>query len=118
MAVLLTVRAVSIPVFEVEPEVLDGLAFQLLANKRMHQAGEIAVETDQFGQILSGRAPLSKRLERQFPELLCGVRPEQMCSPIYGVNRLTVRAFTREVCRQPGGYRVEAFRPSRKGIVG
>jgi hypothetical protein len=32
MAVLLAIRAVSVPVFEVEPEVLDGLSFQLLSN--------------------------------------------------------------------------------------
>jgi hypothetical protein len=112
MAVLLAVRAVSVPVFEVEPEVLDGLAFQLLSNQRMDPAGEIAVETGHSGQVVGGGAPLSERLKRKFPELLCSAGPEQMRAPIDRVNGLSVRPLAGKIGRQTRGYRVEALSPS------
>jgi hypothetical protein len=78
----------------------------------MHPAGEIAVETGQSGQVVGGRAPLSERLKRKFPELLCGACPEQMSAPIDGVNGLSVRALAGEIGRQTRRYRVEALGPS------
>ena len=70
VAVLLVVRAVAVAVLEVDAEVLDRLALQLLDDARVDRSARAAIEAERRGERRRVRRVLVERAQRERAELL------------------------------------------------
>ncbi len=88
VAVLFGVRAVAVAVLEVQPEVLDRLASQLLDHARMDARGRRRREAERGGERGRIGRVLVQGPQRRGAEARRGVRLEEVRAAVHHVNRL------------------------------
>ena len=116
MAVLFGVRTIAVAVLEIDAEVFDRLAPQLLDDRartcRANAAVDAVARSSSAGASVArvGRV-LVERRQRQRAELRRRVRAEQMRAAVDGVHRLPVAGLAGIRARDA---RVARFRKSRE----
>ena len=90
MAVLLRVETNPVAVLEIDAEVLDRLAPELVLHARVDRFGERGREVDGAREILRRGRVLLERAQCQGSQALRGVGVEQMSAPVDGMHRLAL----------------------------
>jgi len=117
VAVLFVVGAVAVAVLEVDAEVLDRLAAQLLAHALEHLRRELAPNAQRFGKRRGvGRVGL-ERLHRDLAELVRRLCSEQVRSAVDGVHRLARAAVARVMAPEPRLRAVDAIEGLRELLI-
>src|SRR5262249_22848235 len=91
VAVLFEVGPVAEPVLEIDPEVFDRLARQLVDDAQVDAIGERGVETDRAGERRRVGRGILQRFQRVGAELLRRVRLGEMRAAVEDVRRLRPR---------------------------
>src|SRR6185312_5648239 len=76
VVVLLVVGAIAVAVLEVDPEVLDRLAPELLDDALVHLVGEVRRDTDRLRELAGRRRGLVQDAQRDVAELARRLRGE------------------------------------------
>lgn len=92
MPVFLLVRAIPVAILEVDSEVLDWLALELVDYERVNLPGQLGVEVPYLGKVVGCWKPLLDESNRQLTQSSGGVSREEVRSSVDRVNRLPVRA--------------------------
>ena len=109
VAVLFVVGAIAVAVFEVDAEVFDGFARELLADALVDLGGEVAANADRFGERRGIGRVAVERLQRELAELLRRLGREQMRAAVDGVHRLARAGVAGVALREPRLRAVDAI---------
>ena len=115
--ILLGVGAIAVAILEVDPEVLDRLALQLVDDAATNDVGEVvpgAIEFEDARQRGAVWRVLIEGRERRRAQLHGGVRTKEMRAAVDGVHGLAVTGLARPRAGYGVVHRAEMFEDGLK----
>src|SRR5512143_231336 len=102
MMILFSIGAISVAVLKIDPEILNRLAIQLVADALADgRKSRMIGDSDCAAERSSVRRILIQSAEGNCAELGDGVGGEELGAAVNGVHRLSAGAFTRMFLSKP-----------------